>query len=131
MGFITMLVGLSSRWVMLQYRCMGTRTEITRFDDIDGSTESVRTIPIAVDGQQVELDLSVSNVDRLMEALEPYLNAGRKVGGSTRRRRTAPTTSAKSTDTQAIREWAQSQGHEVNARGRIKKEIVEAYEAAH
>ena len=119
---------------MLQYRCMGTRTEITRFDDIDGSTESVRTIPIAVDGQQVEIDLSASNVDKLMEALEPYLNAGRKLGGSTRRRRTAPATSAtsaKSNDTQAIREWAQSQGRQVNARGRIKKEIVEAYEAAH
>lgn len=38
--------------------------------------------------------------------------------------------SAKNSDTQAIREWAQSQGIEVNARGRIKKEVVDAYKAA-
>ena len=126
-----MLVGLFCRWVMLQYRCMGTRTETTHFDDIDGSTESVRTVPIAVDGQQVEIDLSAANVDKLMKVLEPYLSAGRRLGGSTRRRRAATAASAKSNDTQAIREWAQSQGHEVNSRGRIKKEIVEAYEAAH
>lgn len=77
---------LSWRQVMLQTRRMGTRTETTHFDDIDGSTESVRTVPIAVDGQQVEIDLSASNVDRLMAALEPYLSAGRKVGGGGRRR---------------------------------------------
>jgi hypothetical protein len=109
---------------------MGTRTETTHFDDIDGSTENVRTVPIAVDGQQVEIDLSASNVDKLMAALEPYLSAGRKVGGGARRRSAGTPTSAKSSDTQAIREWAQSQGLEVNARGRIKKEIVDAYNAA-
>ena len=110
---------------------MGTRTEVTQFDDIDGSTGDVRTVPIAVDGQQVEVDLSSANVDKLMAAIEPYLSAGRKVSGgntSSRRRRTAAP--AKSTDTQAIREWAQANGYEVNTRGRIKKEIVDAYEAA-
>jgi hypothetical protein len=40
----------------------------------------VRTIPIAVDGQQVEVDLSSANLDKLMAALEPYLNAGAKWG---------------------------------------------------
>ena len=113
---------------------MGTRTEVTQFDDIDGSTGDVRTIPIAVDGQQVEVDLSSANVDKLMAALEPYLSAGRKVGGgstSGRRRRTSgPAGPATSSDTQAIREWAQANNIEVNTRGRIKKEIVEAYQAA-
>jgi hypothetical protein len=121
---------LSWRQVILQNRRMGTRTETTHFDDIDGSTENVRTVPIAVDGQQVEIDLSAANVDKLMAALEPYLSAGRKVGGGSRRRSAATPTSTKSSDTQAIREWAQSQGLEVNARGRIKKEVVDAYNAA-
>ena len=117
---------------------MGTRTEVTQFDDIDGSTGEVRTVPIAVDGQQVEIDLAPTNVEKLMAALEPYLNAGRKVSGSStssRRRRTsaptAPTAATRNSDTQAIREWAQANGYEVNNRGRIKKEIVSAYEAAH
>ena len=114
---------------------MGTRTEVTHFDDIDGSTGDVRTIPIAVDGQQVEVDLSSANVDKLMAALEPYLSAGRKVGGggtaSGRRRTSAPAAAAKkSSETQAIREWAQANNIQVNARGRIKKEIVDAYQAA-
>src|SRR3954452_1790492 len=64
---------------------MVTRTEITQFDDIDGSTGDVRTLAIAVDGQQVEVDLSSANVDKLMAALEPYLSAGRKVGGGASR----------------------------------------------
>ena len=117
---------------MLQYRGMGTRTETTRFDDIDGSTESVRTVSIAVDGQQVEIALSAANAGKLMDALQPYLQSGRKGGGSTRRRRPATSTpAAKNGDIQAIREWAQSQGHQVSGRGRVKKEIVDAYEAAH
>ena len=114
---------------------MGTRTEVTHFDDIDGSTGDVRTIPIAVDGQQVEVDLSSANVDKLMAELEQYLSAGRKVGGggtaSGRRRTSAPAAAAKkSSETQAIREWAQANNIQVNARGRIKKEIVDAYQAA-
>ena len=113
---------------------MGTRTQITKFDDIDGSTGDVRTIPIAVDGQQVEVDLSSANVQKLMAALEPYLSAGRSVGrgssSSRRQRASGPAAARKSSDTQAIREWAQANGLQVNARGRIKKEIVDAFRAA-
>lgn len=109
---------------------MGTRTEVTYFDDIDGSTGDVRTVRLAVDGQQVEVDLSSSNADKLADLLEPYLNAGRKVSDSSRRRRApSATPSAKGGNTQAIRDWAQANGYQVNARGRIRKEIVEAYEA--
>ena len=34
-------------------------------------------------------------------------------------------------DIAQIRSWAESQGLDVSARGRIKKEIIEAYDAAH
>ena len=109
---------------------MGTRTEVTYIDDIDGSADNVRTVRIAVDGQQVEVDLSSSNVDKLTALLEPYLNAGRKVSDSSRRRRApSSTSSAKGSDNQAIRDWAQANGYQVSTRGRIKKEIVDAYEA--
>ena len=33
--------------------------------------------------------------------------------------------------TQAIREWARRAGHQVSARGRIKADVVDAFEQAH
>lgn len=113
---------------------MGTRVVETHYDDLDESTEDVRTVTLAVDGQSVEIDLSAKNFEKLSKALAPYLEAGRKTSGrsTTRQRRAtaAANAPAKSSDTQAIREWAQANGHEVNSRGRIKKDIVDAYEAA-
>ena len=111
---------------------MGTRVVETHYDDLDESTEDVRTVSLSVDGQSVEIDLSAKNFEKLSKAVAPYLEAGRKTSSSTtaRRRRTPATTPTKTADTQAIREWAQANGHDVNSRGRIKKNIVDAYEAA-
>lgn len=112
---------------------MGTRVVETHYDDLDESTEDVRTVSLSLDGQSVEIDLSAKNFDKLAQAVAPYLEAGRRAsGGATRRRRSASAAPAapKTNHTQAIREWAQANGHEVNSRGRIKKEIVDAYEAA-
>ncbi len=113
---------------------MGTRVVETHYDDLDESTEDVRTVSLSVDGQSVEIDLSAKNFEKLTKAMAPYLKAGRKTSSAnTARRRRAPsatTTPAKTSDTQAIREWAQANGHDVSSRGRIKKDIVDAYEAA-
>lgn len=113
---------------------MGTRVVETHYDDLDESTEDVRTVSLSVDGQSVEIDLSAKNFEKLTKAVAPYLEAGRKTpsDNAPRRRRTsgAATTPAKASDTQAIRGWAQANGHEVSSRGRIKKDIVDAYEAA-
>lgn len=110
---------------------MGSRTEITLFDDTDGSTESIRTVSLTLDGQSVEVDLSQKNYDKLFKAIEPYLSAGRKTSSSSsnvRRRRGA---AAKTSDTQAIRAWANEKGIEVSSRGRISADILAKYEAAH
>ena len=113
---------------------MGTRVVETHYDDLDESTDDVRTVSLSIDGQSVEIDLSAKNFEKLSKAVAPYLEAGRKTssGNATRRQRTsaAATTPAKTSNTQAIREWAQANGHDVNSRGRIKKDIVDAYEAA-
>ena len=110
---------------------MGSRTTVTLFDDFDGSTDGVRTVTIGLDRQTVELDLSEANYEKVRDFLTPYLDAGRKTGStssaSTRRK---PSSSDGKQDTQSIREWAEANGHQVSARGRIKKEIVDAYQAA-
>jgi len=114
---------------------MASRTTVTLIDDLDGSTGGIRTVLVSLDGQAVELDLSQANYDTLQQALAPYLAAGRRTNttspGSRRRSASAPTVASGQQDTQAIREWAEANGHQVSSRGRVKKEIVDAYQAAH
>ena len=114
---------------------MASHTTLTLIDDLDGSTGEIRTVSVSLDGQAVELDLSQANYDKLRQALAPYLAAGRKTktsaAGSRRSSAFALTAAGKQQDTQAIREWAEANGHQVNSRGRVKKEIVDAYQAAH
>ena len=114
---------------------MATRIVETLFDDLDESTDDVRTVSLELDGRAVEIDLSAGNFEQLSKVLTPYFDAGRRASSAaaSRRRRAStasipdPTSRAQ---TQAIREWAQANGVAVNTRGRIKREVVEAYEAA-
>ena len=108
---------------------MGTRTTITTFDDLDGSTDDVKTISLSFDGTSVEVDLGEANYDKLAKAIEPYLKAGRKTTRASIRRRTdrsKPTGS----DTAAIREWAAKNGLAVSPRGRISASVREQFDAA-
>jgi hypothetical protein len=74
----------------------------------------------------------------LRDALAPYVGAARKDGrsaGSDGRRGGGrgggASASAATGRAAAIRAWAREQGMEVNERGRIPNQIVQAYEAAH
>jgi hypothetical protein len=105
-------------------------TQIT--DDLDGSKDAT-TVNFAFDGIEYTIDLSKKNRAALEKALEPYIQAGSKVGG----RRAAPrgghrSTPAHSTFQMAsVRAWAAENGYEVSERGRISKTVWDAYAAAH
>lgn len=107
-------------------------------DDLTGeeSTE-IDTYTILINGAGVEIDLTPDSHDKLMEALNPFLQAegARRVrdGSSGRGRRPAGTAarSAKGDDAADIRAWAKEQGYEVNDRGRVSATVREAYEKAH
>ena len=107
---------------------MASKTITLLEDDIDGG-EASRTLHFAYQGVEWEIDLSDKNAAKLEKALEPFMGAGRRVGG--RRRGTSAKSNAKATDVSAIREWAQGAGYEVSARGRVSAAVREAYEAAH
>jgi hypothetical protein len=105
-------------------------------DDLDGS-EATQTLQYTIDGQEYEIDLSEENVQRFHQALEPFVSNSREV-----QRQTIPTRRGRGDgrrrssgsgrdDIAQIRAWAESQGMDVSARGRIKKEIVDAYDQAH
>jgi len=104
-------------------------------DDIDGSDISEGAggrVEFSVRGVAYQIDLSAANVAKFDKALKPYVDAAMKVSG-TRARRAKVGTNGKASKEQlaAIREWARKNGHEVSDRGRIKGDIVEAFEAAH
>ena len=113
---------------------MAQRVVLT--DDLDGS-EATQTLQYMIDGQEYEIDLSEENVQRFHEALEPFVSNSREVErrpapvrrsrGDRRRRSSA----SGRDDIPQIREWAQANGYEVSARGRIKKEVLDAYDEAH
>jgi hypothetical protein len=104
-------------------------------DDLDGS-EATQTLNYTVDDQDYEIDLSEENIQRFHEALEPFVSKSRPVERRfipTPTRRTGQRRSGGSRrdDIPQIRAWAESQGMDVSARGRVKKEIIDAYDEAH
>lgn len=114
-------------------------------DDIDGSVIADGTgesIEFSVDGVDYAIDLKDKNAEKFRKALGYYIDHAAKVGGRKRGGHTsavraaaeaASTKSAKRDpeQTRAIREWANSNGYEVSARGRIPAAAVEAFDAAH
>jgi Lsr2 len=104
---------------------MATKVLTTLQDDIDGS-DATQTIRFALDGVEYEIDVSDRNANRLRNSLGEFIAHGRKVGGR-RVRKSAPSSN---TDTKAIRKWAEANGIEVSARGRIPADVIEKYRLA-
>ncbi|MEU6351038.1 Lsr2 family protein [Streptomyces sp. NPDC047072] len=103
------------------------------FDDLTGiEGEDVAKHTFSLDGVGYEVDLNPDSYQQLLDALGPFVSAGRKTTVGSRGRGGASAKKAGSgPDPAAVREWAQSQGIEVNSRGRVSREVIEKYEAAH
>lgn len=118
---------------------MAQRTIVELVDDLDGTTsDDIETVSFALDGVSYEIDLGGDNAAKLRDALAEFVESGRKTGGRVKRRttptagRAAGTGSTRSREqTQAIREWAKKNGHDVSDRGRIPASVIDAFEAAH
>jgi hypothetical protein len=118
-------------------RAVAQKVEVKFIDDLDGS-EAVGTVQFGIDGKWREVDLNKEHEQALRESLEDFLAVSRPVADTDHGRRAGRKVSGGSartvTDreqTQAIREWARANGHQVSDRGRIPKAVVEAYQAAH
>lgn len=108
---------------------MARKVHVQLIDDISGedAQESVR---FALDGVEYEIDLAEENAVGLRKALAPYTARGRRVRGSSDGLRSRATTSSRE-QTQRIREWAEANGYNPSARGRISQDIRKAYDEAH
>lgn len=105
-------------------------------DDIDGKEdETVETRRYSVGRQGYTIDLSAKNYEKMLKALEPFMAVSTKEEAPPRsvrgvRRATAPKVNDKGYSASDVREWAKAEGKEVSERGRIHKDIIEAYEYA-
>lgn len=107
---------------------MARKVEVTLIDDIDGTPAS-RTVEFSIDGTAYEIDLSDANIKRLNDAVADFVDNARKLRGARRRGRAA-TPAATGVKPQDVRKWAEEHGMEVSARGRIPRDVLEAYHAA-
>ena len=87
-------------------------------DDFDGSTPA-EAVRFSVAGRDYEIDLSKEHADELREFLKPYMKKGRAV---------APP--SPKVEAAQIRKWAAENGYEVSSRGRLHRDVVEAYRNA-
>jgi nucleoid-associated protein Lsr2 len=118
---------------------MAQKTIVTLVDDLTGEeAENISTVEFALDGVTYELDLTDENSTKLHDALSPYANAARKIGGR-RRSGPRPDRAIKSTGRsdgynretlKSIREWARKNGRNVSDRGRLPAEVLQAWQSA-
>ncbi len=108
---------------------MSRSVSVVITDDLDGS-ENAETVSFGFGGVTYEVDLGKKNQAKLEKALAPFIEAGRRMPGGTRRR-AASRTAGSSADRTAVRAWARAAGLKVSERGRISANIMRQYEEAH
>lgn len=97
---------------------MAQKVEVVLVDDLDG-TPAAETVPFGVDGRYYEIDLSTTNAKALRKQLKAYIGKARTIAPPAPRQEAA-----------AIRQWAKDNGYQVSARGRLHRDVIEAYRNA-
>ena len=111
-------------------------------DDIDGSEGEVDSVDFSYQGTSYRIDLSGANQQKLADALAVFIAHAQRVTSrgqlTTRTQVPALPTSVSATGSglnrdqlQAIRQWAQAEGYDVAPKGRIKADVIEAFDRAH
>lgn len=109
---------------------MAQKVLVQLIDDLDGTaSDDVTTVQFGLDGVTYEIDLSDSNADRFRDLMADYVGSARRTGGRVRRG-ARPGQGGANNDAGAIREWAQANGIELAARGRIPSHVAESYRQA-
>lgn len=109
---------------------MARKVQMILLDDIDGG-DAKRTATFALDGKNYEIDLNEANLDKLSEALAPFIDKARRSPAGGGRRPAVRRADSSGGDASAVRSWAREHGYEVSDRGRVPKEIRDAYDQSH
>lgn len=108
---------------------MAQRVQVQLIDDLNGE-EAHETVRFGLEGTDYEIDLTSENAEKLRSVLSEYVEKGRKAGGKRGQASPKKTSGNKRENTQEIRQWAQENGYNPSARGRINQTIVDAYNQA-
>jgi hypothetical protein len=109
---------------------MAQKVQTYFIDDLDGS-EAGSTVLFGLDGTQYEIDLSNDHARELRTAVARYIDAGRKVSGTSRRaRQNGRKAAANGSSNTEVRAWAKARGLAVKERGRIPADLIAQYQAA-
>ncbi|HEV3362191.1 MAG TPA: Lsr2 family protein [Pseudonocardiaceae bacterium] len=115
---------------------MAQKTTIQLVDDLDGTVSNdIATVEFGLDGVTYEIDLTEGNADALRKGLADFVASARRTGGRVKRglAAVAPTErpGRSKEQTQAIRDWAKTNGFQIAERGRVPGSVIEAFETAH
>ena len=109
---------------------MASKVQVVLIDDMDGGAAD-STVSFSLEGVNYEIDLSEANAQRLRNALEPFIGAGRRVAAGKRAGRRGSAVAGRGKRSAEIRSWARANGIEVSARGRVPADVIAKFEAAH
>lgn len=112
---------------------MAQRVQVILVDDLSGG-EASETVEFALDGVTYELDLSDENASKLREDFAQWIGVARRSGGRRQVRRggrSAGGSGASREELARIRDWGRANGFKVSDRGRVSRELQDAYAAAH
>ncbi|HET8599042.1 MAG TPA: Lsr2 family protein [Segeticoccus sp.] len=109
---------------------MAQRVQVLLVDDLDGG-DAAETVTFALDGVTYEIDLNDTNAAQLREDFAEWIGHARRSGGRRAAGRRRANGGAKRDDLNEIRDWGRKKGFKVSDRGRISRELQEAYDKAH
>jgi hypothetical protein len=109
---------------------MAKKTVEKFYSDLSGDEVDTPspTVTFTFDGVGYEVDLTEAERQAFADAVAPYIAVGRRAAGRAASSRTASRKSG--VDAKAVREWAQEQGLDVPARGRVPASLIQAYQDA-
>lgn len=120
---------------------MAKRTiEVLTSDLSNEESKDIQTVKFSLNNHAYSIDLTNEEVEDFELLFQDYISVARKESQAAARRQQGSATArggktAVEEQTGAapseVREWAKVNGHEVSERGRIHRDVINAYNAAH
>lgn len=110
---------------------MARQISVQLISDLSGDLipeDAGETVNFAIDGTAFEMDLTHEEAQTMRELFAEYSSKARRIGKATTGGRSK--SPASTDEAKRIRAWAEENGIEVNARGRISTELREKWLAA-
>lgn len=109
---------------------MAQKVSIQLVSDMSGG-EADETVTFALDGTTYELDLTSKESDKFKGLFQDYIAVARKVSGGRGKKGSGSSGKSGRSDLADVRAWAKEQGMDVSERGRVRQEVLDAYDSAH